>query len=131
MIRKIMNDRELLAYIFFGGLVTVISIAVYKGCLMLGYNSAVSNTISTIIAVTVAFITNKLWVFRSLSFELLILLKEFGKFITGRLFTYVVETALLVLLVDRLMFWDLLCKTATTVLVIVLNYIISKKFVFK
>ena len=47
------------------------------------------------------------------------------------MFTLAVEEGLIYILVDRLHLWAMGIKTFTSVLVIFLNYYISKKFIFR
>ncbi len=117
------------AYLFFGVLTTLISVVIYQGLSRLNAGVAVSNTVSTVVSVLFAFFTNKYYVFKSKEQKNLI--AELFKFIAARVATYLVETGLLIILVERLMFDSLICKIGTTGLVIVLNYFLSKYAVFK
>lgn len=128
-INKIISS-EVFLYAFFGGLTTIISIGFYGLFKYNGFNAVVSNTIATIIAVLFAYVTNKIWVFKSREYEFAKIIKEMLSFFAARLFTYILETALLFIFVDILGLSSLL-KIFTTCLVIVLNYFLSKKAVFK
>lgn len=128
---ELLKNRETLMYLIFGVFNSAISIALFKICRVMGCDVAVSNTISTIVAVLLAYITNKIWVFRAKAENYLSLLKEFFSFVSGRIFTYIIETVLIVALINKLGFWDLPCKVFTTFLVVVMNYFISKFLVFK
>ena len=130
VIEKLMS-KESIRYIFFGGLTTVISLAVYTVCIFSGLSVAVSNTISTAIAISFAFCTNKIWVFNSKDLSVKITRKELIKFLAGRGATYVIETGLLIFLVDFMGLHPIICKHFTQVLIIVLNYLVSKFVVFK
>lgn len=58
--------KEVLLYLFFGGLTTVISIGSYSYCdVALHMNPLVANIISWILAVLFAYVTNKIWVFNA------------------------------------------------------------------
>jgi len=83
------------------------------------------------LAVLLAYVLNKIFVFRSLSWQIKTLIKEIGSFTAGRLATYISETLLLVLLVEMLGLPGFVCKVFTTGLVVAANYAISKKWVFK
>ncbi len=128
--KKVIN-YETISYLFFGAATTLISFFVYNACVKLNFNVLYSNSTATIIAVTFAFITNKIFVFKSKSKNLLHGLFEFFKFILGRLFTFIVETLLLIYLVDMLTFNEAYSKALSSVIVIVLNYAVSKLTVFK
>ncbi|MCL2564902.1 MAG: GtrA family protein [Defluviitaleaceae bacterium] len=125
-----MLKHETIRYIFFGGLTTAISVVIYSVCIMAGLSVAVSNTVSTVIAVSFAFITNKIWVFGSKDLSAQTTRGELIKFLVGRGVTYAIETGLLIFLVDFLEFHPIICKNFTQILIIVLNYIISKFVVF-
>ena len=100
-------------------------------------NIDVANIISWIISVTFAFITNKLWVFESKSWEHAVVWKEAWTFYGGRVFTGVLELVLMPLLVSWGLNMTLFkieyfpAKIIVSVIVIVLNYLLSKFISFK
>ena len=128
-VKKHLN-RETVSYLICGIITTIFSIIVFWLCYAIGLHTAASNTISTVLAVLLAYVLNKIFVFRSLSWQIKTLVKEIGSFAAGRLVTYVSETLLLVLLVEVLGLPGFICKVFTTGLVVVANYMISKKWVF-
>jgi len=130
ILKKILN-RETIMYIFFGGLTTVISVVAYAVCINFGFSVALSNTVSTVIAVSFAFVTNKIWVFESKDLSIKTTRSELVKFVAGRGVTYIIETGLLIFLVDFLGFHPIICKNLTQIIIIVLNYLVSKLVVFR
>ena len=90
-----------------------------------------SNLLSWVIAVTFSYITNKLFVFQSNAKGKLELTKEFGKFVLGRVFTLILETVILYVMVDLLHINDMIVKVISQIVVIVTNYILSKLIIFK
>ena len=126
------KNKEVLLYLFFGGLTTVVSIAsyyvAYKIC---DINVLIANIISWIFAVTFAYITNKIWVFDSKAKGAKAVLAEITKFYTGRLATLVVEEAIILVFDTLLHFNSMIVKLVAQIIIIVLNYVISKIFVFK
>ena len=130
LIEKIIK-KESFRYLFFGGLTTLISIVIYSVCILAGLSVAISNTISTIIAISFAFRVNKIWVFESRDLSAKTTGKELIRFVAGRGASYVIETALLVLMVDVMNLHPILSKNFTQVVVIVLNYLVSKFLVFR
>ena len=123
--------KEPLLYLFFGGLTTLISIFVFwlfNG--PFGLNELVANLISWVLAVLFAFLTNKTWVFSSpnqeKSFFALML-----SFYVGRLLTLGVEELLLFVFITWLGFNSMVVKILAQIVVIVLNYVISKLLVFR
>ena len=123
-------SKEALRYIFFGGLTTLISVVVYTLCILSGLSVAVANTVSTLIAISFAFCVNKIWVFKSKDLSTRTTRKELVKFLAGRFATYILETGLLIVLVDFMGLHPIICKHFTQALIIVLNYLVSKFLVF-
>ena len=134
---------DIVSYIFFGVCSTVISWGTYSLCLIIfdglgmngGVNIVISNIISWIFAVAFAFITNKLWVFGSKSFEAGTLWYEIWTFLSARLVTLLVETG--ILLLASVIFGsdntavNMVMKIFANVVVVVLNYIFSKLIIFR
>jgi len=130
IIQKICN-RETISYLIFGVLTTLVDLIIFWICNRAGIYVAVSNIIANIGAVIFAFFVNKIFVFLSTSWNPIVVAKEIFLFFSGRLITILLQTLLLILLVDILGFDAFICKVITTVLVVVSNYFISKKAVFK
>ena len=126
------KHKEVLLYLFFGGLTTLVSIAVFALCYnALGINELISNVISWVLAVLFAFFTNRVWVFSARTEGRLDFLRQMASFFGGRLATLGVEELILLIFVTWLRLPALPVKIAAQVVVIVLNYIISKCFVFR
>ena len=123
-------NRETISYLICGVLTTLVSFASYVLCVHLGLSTVMANTISNVLAILFAYVTNKIFVFQSPSWALNILVPEFLKFCGARLGTFIVETMLLVLLVDVMNLPSILMKGITTILVVVGNYVLSKWMVF-
>lgn len=122
-------ERELILYVVFGVLTTLVNIVVYfffaRIC---GINYLISNVIAWVLSVLFAYITNRIWVFESKNANIL---KEMSLFFGGRLFSGVVDTGLMYLFIDILSIGDFISKIVIQVIVVVLNYVISKLIVFK
>lgn len=147
MIKKyIKKYRELITYVVFGVLTTAVSLGSFKLFdLILGSDKyLISNILSWILAVIFAYVTNKLWVFRSLGRDLKLILREVGEFFSARLFSLAVEEAGLWLLIDCLSVgtWSVeilsftvdgnfIAKLILQFAVVVLNYVFSKFIVFR
>lgn len=143
--------KEIITYIIFGVLTTLVSWVSYALFANVCHLSVFfSNLFSWVFAVSFAFVTNKIWVFRSLTWKPKIILKEVVAFLSSRIFTGVIEIVSVPLLVkvgadafftsllvklhlgfDFLMTEGLCSKILISVVVIILNYILSKLFVFK
>ena len=143
--RLVQKHRVLLDYMMWGTLTTVVSFVSFSLCsiiftaLMAGPIRAVtiSNIISWLCVIIFAFITNKLWVFKSKSFNKKVLLPEFIKFFFTRLATGILEMVAVPLLmrygVNQSVFGinGMLSKIIVTVVVIILNYVFATFYVFK
>lgn len=124
--------RGLILYGVFGALTTAINIAAYALCYrVLGVPNVPSNIVAWIVAVLFAFITNKLYVFESKSLERGTVLRELMSFVAARLATGLMDLIIMFVGVDVLHGPDLLIKVGSNVLVIILNYVLSKLVVFR
>ncbi len=123
--------REVILYILFGGLTTLINLLVYN---TMYYYIESSNLLSTIVAwilsVLTAFLTNKHIVFRSSSWNLEILWKEGVKFFECRIGTGILEIIFMYITVDILRWSGFIMKLIVNVIVIILNYVASKRIIF-
>lgn len=132
--------KEVIMYIVFGILTTLINIITsFILTTVLKIEGNISSTIGIICSILFAYFTNKKWVFNSTANTYKEKMKEFGKFIFGRLFTMVIEILGVYLLNNVIYaFYGLLSdnmaylvnKIIITVIVIILNFIISKYFTF-
>ena len=133
--------REQLAYLFFGGVTTLVNIAAYALLhTALGMGSDLANAIAWAASVAVAYVTNRRWVFESRTRDKA-MLREIGSFVGGRVLTGLMDEGIVHVAVEvlgpRLIpahlrhLWDLGVKLASNVLVIILNYVFSKLFIFK
>lgn len=128
----IQKHDDVLAYLFFGGLTTVVDFLVSQLC---HYVFDLSGTLSTIIAwaaaVIFAYLTNKPFVFGSHDWSLKVVAPEFGKFLGSRVASGVLVTLAITLTVDILGWNFTLMKIVTSIANIILNYIASKLLVFR
>jgi len=124
-------NRETISYLICGVLTTAIGWGSFAIAVHFGFGTATANAVSTALAVLFAYITNKIFVFRSPGWGIKLLVVEFGKFCGARLVTFIAETALLLLLVDVLGFNSTLMKGVSMVVVVIGNYVLSKWLVFR
>jgi len=133
----LLSHKEAIAYLIFGGLTTLVGILCYAGLSRIfvrfmdskaAMNAA--NLLSILTAILFAYATNRRYVFLSRT-KGRAALAEFVSFFMGRAFTLVLDMALMNLLVLALHVWDIAAKVAVNILVIVLNYVIAKRFVFR
>lgn len=153
----IKNNRELISYVFWGGMTTVVSWVVYFICRLclpesfsfltenldtntviykilnvLLTTKVISNIISWIISVAFAYVVNKLFVFESKSWEAKLVFREVWQFVSARLVSFILADWLIfALLVEVCGFNDLIVKIIVNVIVIIMNYIFSKLVIFK
>lgn len=122
--------REMISYLFFGVCTTAVNYIAYFVCKRT-VSYTVANAIAWLVAVLFAYVTNKIWVFESKTFGLRQLLQELGAFAGGRILSGVFEMVFLIAAVEWIGMNDSLAKIIGGVGVVILNYIISKLFVFK
>lgn len=126
------KHKELLLYLFFGGLAFIVSIGSYGFCnITLGINELIANIISWILTVTFAFVTNRIWVFDAPTDTFAEFMKQMLAFFGGRVVTLVIEEIILLIFITLLRFASMPVKIVAQIVVIVMNYVISKWFIFK
>ena len=139
-IKKILNNKivkkfltkEVILYVAFGVLTTIINIGSFAiMTTFFNVNENLANNIAIILAVLFAYITNKDLVFHSQANSFKEKLVEFCKFILGRLVTMVIESVGGSLLFEYVPIPSIISKCFITVIVIILNFFISKFFAFK
>lgn len=143
-IKKLINKfftREVISYLIFGVLTTVVNISIsYALTAFFNVEGNLSSTIGIICSILFAYVTNRKWVFESNAVTAKEKWTEFGKFILGRTFTMVIEIIGVFVLNNVIhafygMFSDniayLINKILITIIVIILNFFISKFFAFK
>ena len=131
--------REQLLYLIFGGLTTLVdwlvSFALYRV-----WNATIdahvfvihgANLLAWVAAVLFAFVTNRRWVFRSKTRGASAVLSELLAFSGGRALTFLLQEAIVFVCFDLLLLNKYAVKIAAAVVVVVLNYVISKLLVFR
>lgn len=127
----ITSCREVLAYLFFGVCTTLVNIIVYYICRKLGTDTTAGTVTAWILSVLFAYVTNRRWVFESRADSAIGIVCEGLSFFSCRLATGILDLAVMVLFVDLLHQNDMLIKILSNVLVIILNYLASKLFIFQ
>ena len=124
--------KDVLSYLIFGVLTTAVNYLIYLPIYNIcGVSAAVSNMIAWVGAVIFAFLTNKPFVFHSHDWSAGTVVPELTKFVSCRLASGVLETAILLLTVDWLHWNGNVWKLVTQVMVIIINYVGSKLLVFR
>lgn len=126
------KHKEALLYLFFGVLTTVINIVIfYLFTDIIELDELIANIIAWIIAVLFAYVTNRTWVFSPHCATKGDVIKEIVSFYGGRVFTLLLEEGMLFVFIKLLTLNAIAVKIVAQVVIIVLNYIISKIFVFR
>jgi len=151
--------REIIMYIIFGVLTTVISLATYFVILLVARNifglsendssyniaRAIAQIMQWITGVTFAFFTNKKWVFCNEDKDRNSMIKQMSTFAASRLLTFGLDTLIVFLTIFILtktdysdfkfigtnVTKDVIAKTLSSIFVIISNYILSKLIVFR
>lgn len=126
------KHKEVLLYLFFGGLAFFLNVFLFAWIdLVLSINELINNIICWGICVLFQFFTNRTWVFETHVRDISGFLKQMINFFSGRLFTLVIEEIILAVFITWLGLNSMAVKLVAQVVVIVLNYVISKVWVFK
>lgn len=131
--------REQILYLLFGGVTTAVDFGVSFLLYKLWIDSAnapdiavhLVDVIAWALAVTFAFFTNRIWVFESQKKGVIPVTKEWLEFAGGRAITLLLQEIIIAISVTWLGGNKYLFRILAAVLVIILNYIISKLFVFR
>ena len=127
---------DVLSYLFFGVLTTVVNYLVYLPLYNLaGLSATFSNALAWVAAVAIAFVTNKPFVFKSYDWSKEVVVPELVKFVGCRVGSGIAETLIIFVAVDCLRpedaLWGNVVKLITSVLVVIVNYVGSKLLVFR
>ena len=124
--------REAIMYLFFGGCTTLVNFAVYWFFTRpVDVGTVWASVLGWVLSVLFAYVTNRKWVFESTVQGVRAIFSEMVKFFAGRVATGVMDVAIMYLTVDLMGAPDMVMKILSNVLVIILNYFISKILVFR
>ncbi len=139
MLQLLKKYKSVILYIIFGGLTTVIDWGV-SFLLYYLWGDAIdatpillhgANVVAWVAAVAFAYVTNRIWVFESRRRGFLPILGEIAAFAGGRVTTLVLQEILMAVFCTWLGFNEYIMKLIAAVFVVILNYFISKLFVFR
>lgn len=122
---------EISLYLVFGLMTTAIAVGGYGLLIWMGLHYFYATTLSWLAAVLFAFVTNRKYVFQSQAKTVNQISKEAIAFLMSRVGTWVFETVGLIFLIDGIGMGQMLPKYIMSVVVIVMNYILSKLVVFR
>lgn len=127
----LLMTREVITYLISGVLTTAVNWVLYYLIVeLLGMEELSGNAIDWVLTVAFAYAINAFWVFRSKSAGWKEEAAKIAKFYSARFFTFLVEEGGLLLFVKVLGWNGLVVKAVLAVVVIILNYVFSKLFVF-
>ena len=127
---KKLYASSVVRYVFFGGCTTLVNLISFYVLRKLRVGLNIDNVISIILAILFAYVVNSRFVFQDKCQTLADHIRPFCKFISARLMTMVIEVGGVWLLVAKLGMNDMVGKFATQFIVLILNYVFSKFFVF-
>ena len=126
------RNKGVLMYLFFGGLTFFVNLIAFAVCnSAIGMNELIANIIAWVVAVAFAYYTNRLWVFNAMPKTRSEFWKQISSFFAGRLVTLGVEELIIFIFITKMGLAAMPVKIAAQIIVIILNYIISKVIVFK
>lgn len=126
-----LKKQEAMRYLVFGAFATVVNIVTFAifDCLKLPV--LISNTIAWVVAVIFAYLTNRYCVFNSKKTKKSEIAKELSSFIAARVVTLIIESIYMWVTVEQLHWHSVLMKVVANIIVIILNFVFSKLFIFK
>lgn len=145
-IKTLLNKyKEMLLYLVFGVLTTVVNYVVYFGCKAAGVGYKPATVIAWVLAVAFAYVTNRIWVFESKNSGFKGISKEIALFVSARLFSLILELIIMYIGMDLckageyildisshiLPFGELITKTIAQFVIIISNYVFSKCIIFR
>jgi putative flippase GtrA len=125
------KHREIISYIFFGGLTTLVNFIVRVVCYYFETDVEISTTIGWIFAVTFAFFVNKIFVFRNKSAQKREWFRQAAQFYGARLLTYFLDLGFMIVTVRLLLWNELAMVMAVQLFILVANYVLSKFLIFR
>ena len=124
-------ESSVIRYLFFGGCTTLVNMVSFYILRKMQVELNTANMISIVLAILFACVVNSKYVFQSKYENLKEIGESFLKFISARAATMVIEIVGLWLLVEQIKIQEMLGKLAIQFIVVILNYVFSKLFVFK
>lgn len=120
-------SKEIVLYLIFGIATTIINIVMFNMLRRIDFNILISNTIAWFISVLFAYMTNKRYVFESKNEDK----SEIFLFFSSRFFSLILDNICILLLIKVLLINELYSKIFVNIVVIIINYLLSKLVVFK
>ncbi len=125
------KHREIVSYIFWGVMTTAVNYTAYfllRNVFLVPL--VAGNAAAWAVSVLFAYFVNKLFVFRSKDWAWRVALRELWQMVASRIFSLGLETGILWLFVEKLLLNEFIVKLAANVLVVIVNYVLSKFIIF-
>lgn len=125
--------KEVIHYLIFGGLATSVNfVSYFIFARMIGIEEIVSSGLSWFCSVLFAYITNKMFVFESKTDTRKAFFMEMITFFLARIVSGILcDVGTFALMVKVFHINDIVSKIVTQIMVVVVNYVFSKLFIFK
>lgn len=131
MTNMIQKYKAVILYLIFGVLTTCVNVVIYwLAAHAWKIPTLLSTVIAWFIAVLFAYLTNRRWVFKSKAIKKSDIIREIISFFMCRFVTGIMDLGCMFLFVDIMQLNDVIIKFVSNVLVIILNYIASKRIIF-
>lgn len=125
------RSSEIILYLIMGILTTVVNIATFFILVQIHMDYKLATTIAWAVSVLFAYVTNKIYVFKSKTKTRNALIKELFAFFWFRLLSYFIDIGSMILMVSTMNTNETLAKLIANIIVVVANYGFSKWFIFK
>lgn len=119
--------KEQINYIVVGGMTTLVNFVIYAIDMYFGMDMMINLVVSWVVAVIFAYVTNRIVVFESKENNIL---HEFTKFVSSRIASLLIEMLLMKICVDFIGIKEYLAKVGVAIVVVIVNYVLSKLWVF-
>ena len=131
ILKLLLKYKQIILYIIVGLATTIVNVVSYIFLSSRGLTVVNSNILSWLISVLFSYIANKIWVFKNDKKGFIHIFKELLIFVVSRITTGVLDTTIMKVYVDIFMYDERIVKIISNIIVIVLNYILSKVIIFK
>ncbi len=125
------RKQEMVQYVVWGVLSALLNVGLFQGFLILHVDYRVANIITLITVKIFGYLSNKLFVFKTPFAGLQALIREIFSFFIARGVTFILDFAGVLLMVDVLEIDAFISKCVMAVMVVIVNFFLSKKFVFR
>lgn len=131
MTNRFLKDKELFDYTLWGGISAILNICLFQFFIFIGMTYKVGNIITILIVKLFCYVTNKFFVYHKKCKNITELLREIFSFFSARFATFLLDYFSVVFLVDIIGLSTLLSKIISTITVICINYVFSKRIFSK